>query len=112
MYVELAALPSGPYSRFVSACCRVPYNRARGQRAQCAVYCFSRRQNGPLPCQILPDVKTSWPQQAGCCTVSSGPLFQSIRHRRKRIVVSSLLFAMRQHLFQSGFVSSRYLLPG
>jgi hypothetical protein len=39
-------------------------------------------------------------------------LFQSIRHRRKRIVVSSLLFAMRQHLFQSGFVSSRYLLPG
>jgi hypothetical protein len=41
----------------------------------------------------------------GCCTVSSDPMFQSIRH-------ASMLFPVRQHLFQSGLVSSRYLLPG
>jgi hypothetical protein len=43
----------------------------------------------------------------GCCTVSSDSLFPSIR--RVLIVVCH---ETKQNLFQSGFVSSRYLLRG
>jgi len=51
MYVELAALPRDRIpdsSRLVARAVQ----RARGQRAQCAVYCFSRCQNGPLPAKF------------------------------------------------------------
>src|SRR5258708_31568874 len=60
----------------------------------------------------LPDVKTSWPRQTRRCTVSSGPMIQAVSHGLKRSGRYSLLPAVSQYLFQSGFGSRRHLFSG